>query len=229
MSLFAIGDLHLSFALNKPMDIFGDQWIDHPERIKRSWIENISEHDTILIPGDISWALKLNDAMIDLEWLNNLPGKKIFIKGNHDYWWQTISKLNTFYKDMYFLQNNYYTYEDYAICGTRGWLCPHDSNFSRQDNKIYLRELNRLELSLKQAVKNGCEKIIVMLHYPPTNEKKEASGFVELFEQYKVEKVIYAHLHGKRYYDLSIQGEHNGIQYYLTSSDYLNFEPLKLL
>ncbi len=211
------------------MDIFGDQWVDHPKRIERSWLEKIKADDTVLVPGDVSWGLKLQEAMVDLEWLNNLPGRKILIKGNHDYWWKTISKLNTLYDNMHFLQNNCYLYEEYAICGTRGWLCPNDSNFSQKDTKIYLRELNRLELSLQQAKKNRCDKIIVMLHYPPTNEKKETSGFIELLMQYQVKTVIYGHLHGKKYYDFGIQGERDGIQYYLTSSDYLNFEPLKIL
>lgn len=229
LSLFVIGDLHLSFGSEKPMDIFGEQWTEHPRRIAESWLEKVKECDVVLVPGDISWALKLKDAMIDLEWLNDLPGKKICIKGNHDYWWQTISKLNTLYENVHFLQNNCYFYEDYAICGTRGWLCPNDSNFSQKDTKIYLRELNRLELSLKEAKKNGCEKIIVMLHYPPHNENKEVSGFEELFKKYGVETVVYAHLHGKKYYDLGVKGNRDGIQYHLTSCDYLNFEPLRIL
>lgn len=229
LSLFAIGDLHLSFAVEKPMDIFGEQWVDHPKRIEKYWLDKITDDDTVLIPGDISWALKLQDAMVDLDWLNRLPGKKLLIKGNHDYWWQTISKLNSLYENIHFLQNNCYFYEEYAICGTRGWLCPNDSNFSQKDTKIYLRELNRLELSLQQARKHNSTKIIVMLHYPPTNEKKEISGFMELFKEYQVEKVIYAHLHGKKYYDFGIHGEREGIQYYLTSSDYLEFEPLKIM
>lgn len=229
MALFAIGDLHLSFALEKPMDIFGGQWENHTEKVKEAWVEYIKEADTVLIPGDISWALRFEEAREDLEWISQLPGRKIFVKGNHDYWWQTISKLNGSYDNMYFLQNTFYKYEDYAICGTRGWLCPNSTNFTQHDQKIYLREINRLKNSLDQAVKNNMSKIIVVMHYPPTNEKFEASGFTELAETYKVEKVIYAHIHGKNYFHTGLKGARNGVEYHLVSCDYLQCRPLKIL
>lgn len=229
MSLFAIGDLHLSFAIEKPMDIFGGQWENHTQKIKDAWAEMIQDEDTILIPGDISWALRLDDAHMDLSWIEDLPGKKILIKGNHDYWWQSISKLNGRYKEMYFLQNTFYSYKEYGICGTRGWICPNSTNFTEHDHKIYLREINRLKNSLDLAEKNKVEKIIVMMHYPPTNEKFEASGFTELIESYGVYKVVYAHLHGTNYFHTGLKGLKNGVMYHLVSCDYLECRPLKLL
>ncbi len=229
LTLYAIGDLHLSFAQEKPMDIFGDLWENHAERVKEFWLSKINDQDTVLVPGDISWALRLEDAHPDLEWLNALPGRKILVKGNHDYWWQSKSKLNQAYPDMIFLQNTYDKYEGYAICGTRGWLCPNSANFTEHDHKIYKREVLRLENSLEQAAKDKWKKIIVMMHYPPTNEKHEASDFTQLTEAYQVEKVIYAHLHGEKYYRAGLQGVRNGVEYHLVSCDYLRCNPLIIL
>lgn len=229
LALFAIGDLHLSFGSEKPMDIFGEHWVNHPKRVEEAWLEHIKDEDTILIPGDLSWGLRLDEAIPDLDWISQLPGKKIIIKGNHDYWWQTISKLNGLYPNIFFLQNTFFEYQDYAICGSRGWLCPNPTNFTEHDQKIYLREINRLKASLDQAIKNGNNKIIAMMHYPPTNEKYEASGFTELFEAYSVSVVVYGHLHGKSYYHTGLQGIRNGVEYRLVSCDYLEFKPLKIL
>ncbi len=229
MALYAIGDLHLSFAQEKPMDIFGELWKNHGERVKQFWLSNVNNQDTVLVPGDISWALRLGDARQDLEWLNALPGRKIMVKGNHDYWWQSISKLNQAFPDMVFLQNSYVKYEDYAICGTRGWLCPNSANFTEHDYKIYRREVLRLRNSLEQAANDKWEKIIVMMHFPPTNEKHETSEFTKLAEAYQVEKVIYAHLHGENYYCAGFQGVRNEVEYYLVSCDYLQCKPLIIL
>ncbi|MDR5658535.1 metallophosphoesterase [Serpentinicella sp. ANB-PHB4] len=229
MSLYAIGDLHLSFSSEKPMDIFGEQWERHYEKIEQSWKLTVSEDDTILIPGDISWAISLQEASKDLEWIHKLPGKKIFIKGNHDYWWTSLTKINGLYDNMMFIQNTFETYEDYAICGTRGWNCPGSYHFTQKDNKIYNREANRLKLSLEAAKKAGYDKIICMLHYPPTNEKFEPSLFTEVIKEHEVEQVIYGHLHGKDAYNIGLQGEFEGIHYKLTSCDYLDFKPLKIL
>jgi len=229
MALFAIGDLHLSFMTDKPMDVFGEKWINHAEKIKNNWRYKISNEDVVLIPGDISWAMKLNEAYYDLEWISNLPGKKFLIRGNHDYWWASLSKMNTLFDNIFFLQNNYYLYEDYAICGTRGWICPNENKFDDHDRKIYKRELHRLKLSLDAAVNDGYNKFIVMTHYPPTNEKLEKSGFVEIYEEYKVEKVIYGHLHDIDSFNAGLKGIRNGVEYILTSSDYLNFDPIKIL
>ncbi|HEY5525545.1 MAG TPA: metallophosphoesterase, partial [Clostridium sp.] len=196
MALYAISDLHLGFNEDKPMDIFGEKWTGHPEKIKNNWIKKVNKEDTVLIAGDISWAMSSDSSGIDLQWVEELPGKKILSRGNHDYWWNSITKLNALFENTKFLQNNYYSYEDYAICGTRGWTCPGGDKFTEKDKKIYLRELIRLRLSLDEAKKNGFSKFIVMLHYPPTNERFEESDFVKIIKEYGVEKVIYGHLHG---------------------------------
>ncbi len=229
MSLFSIADLHLSLSSEKPMDIFGGWWINHTETLANHWQSMITEADTVIIPGDISWALKLEDAKADLDWINALPGKKILVKGNHDLWWTSIQKLTNLYEGIEFIQNTFAIYEDYALCGTRGWLCPGESGFDAHDEKIYRRELGRLKLSLESAKNRGFKKIIGMLHFPPTNEKLESSGFTELFQTYDVEKVVYGHLHGEEAYKYGITGNLGGVQYMLTSCDYLECKPLKLL
>lgn len=229
MALFAIGDLHLGLALDKPMHIFGEDWKEHPQKIQAFWEKEIDENDTVLIPGDISWAMRMEEAMADLEWLHRLPGRKILIKGNHDYWWGSVTKMNEMFEDIHFLQNNFFPYEQYAICGTRGWICPNDRQFTEHDRKIYQRELHRIQLSLDEAIKKGYRDFIVMTHYPPTNDRLEPSGFTEIYEQYGVQKVIYAHLHGKDFFKFGLQGKHREVSYYLTSCDYLDFRPLKIL
>jgi predicted phosphohydrolase len=228
VALYAISDLHLDLNGDKPMDIFGENWVKHDEKIRDNWIRKIKNEDTVLIAGDISWSMKIEDGMNDLQWIQELPGKKIIVKGNHDYWWVSITKLNSIDKDMNFIQNNFFTYEDYAICGTRGWICPGGENFKAHDEKIYNRELMRLRLSLDAAKKEEFKKIIVMLHYPPMNEKLTESDFVEIFKEYNVEKVIYGHLHGPSLAK-ALNGEKDGIEYILTSGDYLNFDPIKIL
>jgi len=229
MALYTISDLHLGFNVEKPMDIFGDRWKDHCNKIKKNWLGKITEQDMVLIAGDISWSLKEQDSKYDLDWINQLPGKKIISKGNHDYWWGSISKLNNIYENTKFLQNNFYVYEDYAICGTRGWICPGgDNKYSAKDEKIYNREQIRLKLSLDAAKSSGFEKIIVMLHYPPTNEKFEESEFIKIIKQYKVEKVIYGHLHGPVLSGNLLVGYFDEVEYILTSADYLDFNPKKI-
>lgn len=227
MGLYAISDLHLALSGDKPMDVFGEHWYKHHEKIKENWLEKISDKDTILIAGDISWSMKMEEGLKDLDWIHELPGRKIFVRGNHDYWWQSISKLNNLYEDMNFIQNNYFSYEDYAICGTRGWTCPGGEHFTEHDEKIYSRELIRLKLSLDLAVKNGYKKFMVMIHYPPTNERFEETEIIKIFKEYGVEKVFYGHLHG---YSLKrvMVGEVEGIEYILTSADYINFNPIKI-
>ena len=175
MALYAISDLHLALNVHKPMDIFGERWLNHDEKIKENWIRKITDEDTVLIAGDISWSMKAEDSKADLDWIDSLPGKKIISKGNHDYWWSSISKLNAMYENMKFIQNNFYTYNDYAICGTRGWVSPDSEKFTEKDAKIYAREAIRLRLSLESAKKLGYSKIIVMIHYPPFNEGYEES------------------------------------------------------
>ncbi len=229
MTLYAIGDLHFGKAVNKPMDIFGQNWENHREKIIKNWIDTVGEEDTVLLVGDTSWGINLNQAIPDLEDIHQLAGNKILIKGNHDYWWSTLRKLNSLYESMYFLQNNYYEYKEYAICGARGWLCPNETKFEEEDEKIYKREKERLKLSLDAAKKDGFEKIIVITHYPPTNDKLEESEFTKLYEEYKVEKVIYGHLHGKESFKGGLIGERNGVEYKLVSCDYTDFNLVKIM
>jgi len=229
MTIYAIGDLHLSGNSDKPMDIFGDQWSDHANKIKDSWLKKVSNNDVVLIPGDISWAMNLEEAMVDLEWISDLPGKKYLIRGNHDYWWSSITRLNSLFDSIGFIQNNFFTYKEYAICGTRGWNCPNHYKFTDHDEKIYLREVSRLEMSLNAAKKSGYDNLIVMLHYPPTNDKLEPSLFTEVLEKYNVEHVVYGHLHGQISYAAGLKGIHNNVNYHLTSCDYAEFEMVKIL
>jgi len=230
MSIFVIADLHLSLSVDKPMDIYGGQWVNHAERIKKNWMKLIKEEDTVIIPGDISWGLRLTEAMEDLKWIDDLPGKKVLFKGNHDLWWNSIGKLNKLFEHLTFIQNTYYETENHRICGSRGWTCPGESGFTQQDQKIYQRELGRLRLSLENAVKNGDSRkeLIGVLHFPPTNEKLESSGFTDIFEEFGVKKVVYGHLHGREAYKNGLQGIKNGIEYYLTSCDKLECIPLLL-
>ena len=228
MAIYAIGDLHLSASVDKPMDIFGDNWEDHGVQIAKNWSQVVGPDDIVLIPGDISWAMTLEEAKIDLDLIHSLPGEKVLIKGNHDYWWQSISQLNKLYKKMFFLQNRSYQIGDYTICGSRGWGCPGDIGMDEYNTKIYHREAKRLELSLEHGMKSGAKKIIVMLHYPPTNDKKESSLFTELFKKYPVTHVIYGHLHGKVFFNNSLRGNHGGIEYTLVSADAIGFNPYKI-
>lgn len=228
MSIFAIGDLHLSLAegVEKPMDVFGPDWVNHAERTKEIWEETVSEKDTVILAGDHSWALKLEEARADLDWIAALPGKKVMIKGNHDLWWTSIHKLVNLYEDIFFIQNNYYETENVAICGTRGWICPGDKDFTLHDEKIYKRELIRLKFSLEEARNAGKTEIIGALHFPPTNDKLQGSGFTELFSEYGVKKVVYGHLHGKEAYSNGLEAVLNGVEYRLASLDKLKCTPL---
>lgn len=228
MALYAIADLHLSFSSDKPMDIYGAAWKNHTERVKEAWQSKINQEDTVIIAGDISWGLRLSEAMADLEWIHQLPGKKVMVKGNHDPWWASVSKLNALFEDMFFLQNTFYPYEDYAICGSRGWVCPGSSEFGAHDEKIYQRELLRVRASFEAALKAGYQKYVGVLHYPPANEKKDDSGFTEIFEEYGAEKVVYGHLHGERG-RYAVQESRGQVEYHLISCDYLGCDPIRLL
>lgn len=229
MSLYAIGDLHFSTSVNKPMDIFGDNWDNHQNKIINNWKQIIKEDDTVLVLGDTSWAMNMKEAKEDLDIINELPGKKVFIKGNHDFWWSSLSKLKSAYKEITFLQNSYYRYKNIGICGTRGWLCPNEVKFDEDDEKIYKREQLRLKMSLDAALKDGCEELIAITHYPPTNDKLEESEFTKIFEQYNVKKVVYGHLHGKESFEMGLKGERNNVKYILASSDYIDFKPIKIM
>jgi hypothetical protein len=229
MALYALSDLHLSHANDKPMDIFGENWKNHTQKIFENWNSTVSENDTVLVAGDISWAAKLDEAKQDLDFISELKGKKVLICGNHDYFWNSTARLNDMYDNMFFVKNSYYDYNGIAICGTRGWICPNDTLFTDHDLKIYNRDVNRLRTSLEAAKQKGYKEIVAMLHFPPTNDKKEISGFVELFKEYDVKKVVYGHLHNEDYFHNSLIGEVDGIEYFLTSADYLDFTPVKIL
>lgn len=229
MSIYVIADLHLSFLENKPMEVFGSNWENHAEKIKKNWIEKVKEEDCVILPGDFSWAMYLKDTILDFDYLNKLPGRKILLKGNHDYWWTTVTNLNKLYDNMKFLQTNFYEYGEYAICGGRGWICPNDFKFDDNDEKIYKREENRIRLSLQAAKKKGYSKFIVITHYPPTNDKLEESLFTNLYEEYGVEKVIYGHLHGKESFKMGLKGVRNGVEYILASCDYTDFNLIKIM
>ena len=229
MALYAIADLHFSFSTNKPMDIFGENWKNHSQKIIENWKNIVTDEDTILLPGDLSWGMRIEEAAADLDVIYNLPGRKILLGGNHDYWWKSSSKLEARYPGMRFLKNDFDTYEDWAVCGTRGWLCPNDIRFTEQDKKIYEREQVRLRLSLDAAMRKGAEKIILMMHYPPMNDKKEDSAFTELFKEYPIRKVVYGHLHGEMSHATGFEGERYGITYELVAADYLEFCPKRIL
>jgi len=225
MALYAISDLHLSLSGDKPMDVFSEEWKNHDMRIRENWLKKVKEEDTVLLAGDLSWSMKLQGGKEELDFVAGLPGRKIIIKGNHDYWWGSITKLNSMYDNMDFIQNNFFAYEDYAICGTRGWVLPGSSLFKEEDEKIFRREVLRLKMSLDAAKKKGFQKFIVMIHYPPVNETFKDSEFTDIFEEYGVEKVIYGHLHGKSLQRV-MTGERKGVEYILTSCDYIGFDPV---
>ncbi len=234
MSIFVIGDLHLSFNNPKPMDIFGDNWSGHEEKIRSNWIENVNENDLVILPGDFSWETYLADTKQDFNYLNSLPGKKLLLKGNHDYWWTTLTSMRAFlkeknYTNIDFLYNNSYEFEDKIICGTRGWSIIDEG----ADKKLINRELIRLELSLQDGInKYGTDKeIIVFMHYPPITKAKiisaEEAEFVELMKKYNVKRCYYGHLHGASIAD-AIEGEVQGIELKLVSADGLDFKLMKI-
>lgn len=224
MKVFAISDLHLSFSSDKPMDIFGIAWEDYWNKIVTDWQARVSDEDIVLIAGDISWAMTLENAIADFEEIKKLKGKKVIIRGNHDYWWSSYSKVKNALSsyDIYAIQNNSLRIGEYVFCGTRGWTISENAD-SEDDMKIYKRELLRLEMSLKDAVKHiqESDKLIALLHYPPFEAKLESTGITDLLEQYKVDKVVYGHLHGDFCRAVNVV-EKNGIVYYLTSCDKIN-------
>ena len=234
MSIFVIGDLHLSFNNPKPMDIFGENWAGHEEKIKNNWIANVNEDDLVILPGDFSWETYLGETKKDFYWINNLPGKKLLLKGNHDYWWTTVTNMKNFlkennYTDIYFLYNNSYEFEDKIICGTRGWSIIDEN----ADEKLIKRELIRLEISLQDGInKYGSDKeIIVFMHYPPITKNKmligEEAEFVKMMKKYNVKRCYYGHLHGASIAD-AVEENVEGIEFKLVSADGLDFKLLKI-
>ncbi len=229
MSVYAIGDLHLSHGQAKPMDIFGEEWADHVEKIKNNWNRIVGEDDLVIVAGDISWAMHLSEAAADLQWIADLKGTKLLIKGNHDYWWSSIAKVRAqLPPSIYALQNNHFLWADRAICGTRGWICPGEEGFDNEhDQKIYLREVQRLKLSLESAVSNSPGDIIVALHFPPYNRKNQTSAFTDILEQFAVKLCVFGHIHDSGR-DYIFQGEKNGVDYRFVAADGIDFTPLKL-
>ena len=241
MSIFTIADLHLSTlaSTNKSMEIFGKRWTGYIDKIKSNWIKLVSENDTVIIPGDVSWALTLEEAKADILFLDSLPGKKIIGKGNHDFWWCTMKKHNAFFesigvKTISFLYNNAYETEDFIIAGTRGWYhdedavnTPNDTDFEKLTN----REAQRLKMSLDAAVKlkeNSPEKeILVFMHFPPFWNGKESESMMNILKEYGITQLFYGHIHGN--YTVPPEFIYDGVRMCIVSADYLNFVPKKIL
>ena len=227
MNLFAIGDLHLAGGQDKPMAVFGPRWDRHFEKISQRWREQVAEEDVVLIPGDISWAMTLSDAVADLRAIGELPGRKVLIRGNHDYWWSGIGKVRSALPPgMTALQQDAADMGDFVVCGTRGWMIPsEEAALGEQDEKIYRRELARLDLALDAAKRVGGRKpIVVMLHYPPLYKSTLRSGFTERMEAAGVGLCVYGHLHGIGI-AAGFSGEQGGVRYELTSCDSQGFAP----
>ncbi|WFA09951.1 metallophosphoesterase [Tissierella sp. Yu-01] len=224
--IYAIADLHFDFSKEKPMDIFGETWLDHEEKIIKNWIDIVKEDDLVIIPGDISWALKLNEAIADLKRIDALPGKKVMLKGNHDYWWSSLSKLNGLsLNSIFFLQNNSYIFKDFGIVGTRGWIARDNEDFNEDDERIFERELSRFKLSLDSL--RELKKKIAIIHYPPFNIDFSPNEFVDIMKEYGVETCLYGHLHSEGH-KFVIEGNIKGINFHCVSSDYLDFIPKKI-
>jgi predicted phosphohydrolase len=225
MRIFAISDLHLPGKQNKPMDVFNDLWTNHPQQIKQAWINKVSEDDLVLIPGDISWAMTLEEVSEDLDFIQSLPGEKVILRGNHDYWWSSVSKVRKCLSpEVFALQNDYYPLPDgTAICGTRGWELP-SLHKTEHDVKIYNRELQRLRLSLDAAKKEGLIPSVVMLHFPPTDKDGHGTAITSILESYQVSKCVYGHLHGIQ--SGAWVGNLRGIEYFHVSCDAIGFSPL---
>lgn len=228
MALYAIGDLHLCLGAEKPMDVFGGAWVGYMDKLKEG-LSVIQPEDTTVLLGDLSWALDLEGARADFAWINEIPGRKIILKGNHDYWWNTATKFYRFcqengFSEQYILNNNHYVYEGWAICGTRGWFFEEERS-SAQDEKVFRRELMRLEASLKSA---GELPKLVFLHYPPRYKGYECPEILALLKQYGVSRCFYGHLHGASH-GLSMEGLWDNTEFRLVSADRLQFRPYLVL
>lgn len=226
MSLFAIADLHLSLGEDKPMDIFSG-WDDYVNRLESNWKRLVTDNDTVVIAGDISWAMKLEETYEDFKFINDLPGKKIFLKGNHDYWWGTKSKIDSFLSEkelnnIAILFNNTYTCDGFAVCGTRGWFLENDTE---QDIKVLNREVGRLAMSIEAAIKTDKEPI-VFLHYPPYYNGIECKEIIDVLLKYNIKKCYYGHIHGRSNFRFAFEGEYKGIDFRLISCDKVGFMPV---
>ncbi|MDD6667049.1 MAG: metallophosphoesterase [Lachnospiraceae bacterium] len=246
MALYALGDLHLAFQRpDKTMDIFGGVWKNHERKAKEKIDRLVRPNDTLVLTGDHSWGKNLDQCREDLQYICALPGRKILLRGNHDMFWDAkkTERLNKEYEGkLYFLQNNYYSYEDYALVGTKGFtfegpfylnkrgrVIGWDQEKAKAAEKLVNRECKRLRTSFEAAKADGYQKFIMFLHYPPTNILELDSPFTEMAEEYGADQVIYSHCHGTARFHDSILGEHNGILYRLVSGDYLDFEPVRIL
>lgn len=227
MALYAIGDLHLSLNSQKPMDVFGGAWSGYMEKLKNGF-SVLKPEDTTVLMGDISWALDLQGARDDFAWINEIPGRKIILKGNHDYWWSTAAKFRTFcaengFDRMHILNNNHFEYDGFAICGSRGWFFEEERS-SDHDEKVFKRELIRLEASLKSA---GDLPKLVFLHYPPRYKGYTCDEMLEILDRYQVRQCYYGHLHGASH-GLALEGQWDGVEFKLLSADRLNFQPYRI-
>ena len=228
MALYAIGDLHLCLGAPKPMDIFGGTWVGYMDKLKEG-MGVITEEDTTVLLGDLSWSLDLATAAADFAWINAIPGRKIILKGNHDYWWSTQAKFSKFceangFENLFLLNNNCYEYGEIAICGTRGWFFEEERS-GQHDEKVFKRELLRLEASLKAA---GEKQKIVFLHYPPKYKGYECPEILKLLECYDVRRCFYGHLHGGSH-KLAMEGQWDGVDFRLVAADYIGFKPYRVL
>lgn len=228
MSLFVIADLHLSFGCNKPMDVFTG-WKDYTKRLEQNWRKLVGESDTVVIAGDISWAMKLEETEKDFAYIHNLPGQKILMKGNHDYWWSTKSKIDTFLQEKGFtslkiLHNNAYIVDGIAICGTRGWLYNSETE---EDVKIVNREVGRLTASLDDAARQDSNaEPIAFLHYPPVYDTMACTEILEVLEKRNVNRCYFGHIHGNQASKRAVKGDYHGIKMHLISCDYVGFMPI---
>ncbi len=228
MALYAIGDLHLCLGAPKPMDVFGGAWVGYMDKLRQG-LAGIGPEDTTVLLGDLSWALDLPSAQADFAWINAIPGRKIILKGNHDYWWSTSAKFQKFcaengFENLNLLNNNCYFYEDWAICGTRGWFF-EEQRSGQHDEKVFKRELIRLETSLKAAQDR---QKMVFLHYPPRYRGYLCQEILDLLKAYEVRRCFYGHLHGGSH-ALAMEGQWDGVEYRLVSADYLNFRPFPVI
>ncbi len=227
MSLYAIGDLHLNFSVERNMNQYGEIWVKHEKRFERNCRRRVLDEDTIVITGDHTMGRKKAEVLADLEFIASLPGRKILLRGNHDMFWKSkkTEQLNEEYKGrLYFLQNNFFAYDEYALVGTKGYAFEGKDSYEHFLT-IRKREVERLELSITEAMNAGYKKFIMFLHFPPTSVGEESSPFTEVAEKYGVEKVIYSHCHGEANFQDSFLGMVNGVEYKLVSGDYLRFKP----
>jgi len=239
MAIFTMSDLHLAFSVDKPMNVFGSSWDNYMQRISDEWSALVSDDDTVIVGGDISWAMHLQELDKDFDFINSLRGSKILLKGNHDYWWEGISKMNRYlaekgFSTINFMQNNALFIDGMLLCGSRGWILPGDADFSSNDRKIYERELARLELSFLDGEKLmkssgvSAERKICVLHYPPfSKDHVPDEALKNLMHKYGVTDCVYGHLHAAAT-RTAFEGEYEGIIYKLVSADHLKFKPYKL-